>query len=163
MKNIHTRINAVVEYMTMAFLLIMTVDVAAIVFARYVLRHTYPWGEEIALLSFVWLGFFSMALAVRDDTHLKITFYDRFLPLRLLALSNKANKLLMLVFCSFGVFLAVKMCFVSRFSNLPGTGWNACVMYLPVLAGCLLTSYYLIIDLIGRKTDGDNRDCHPHH
>jgi len=147
MNKINQKINVAVEYITIFFLVMITIDVSYIVFARYILHHTYPWGEEIALLGFVWMGFFSMALGVRDDTHLKITFYDQFLPQYILNLSNKINKILVLIFSIFGVFLAIKMCFISKFSNLPGTGLNSYVMYLPVLFGFLLTIYYSILNL----------------
>lgn len=152
--------NRLTECITMLCLVIMTLDVTFTVFMRYVMDTGYPWGEEIALLSWIWLGFLSSSLAVRDDTHLKLTFYDRFLSARFIQWSNTANTIIMLMFCVFGVILGGKMCFVARFSELPGTGLNTLFVYLPVPFGFILTGYYLALDLAGRKADGDNDSNH---
>lgn len=78
-KKIDYYFNKLVEYLGMMLLLIMTVIVSWVVFSRFVLNKTPAWGEEGALLCMVWFGFLCMALGVRDNRHISIEFYDKYL------------------------------------------------------------------------------------
>ena len=136
--------NRLVEGIAMICLAVMAISVSYIVFMRYVLNTGYPWGEEVALLSWIWLGFLSSALAVRDDTHMKLTFIDKYLPASVIKISNIANMLIMIAVSACGIYLGIGMCLLARFSELPGTGLSSAVVYLPVPIGFAITLLYLI-------------------
>jgi len=72
--------NAVVESACKVMLIILVLTVCWVVFGRYVLHRTPPWGEELALLTMVWFGLLSGSLAIRRDAHLRITVVDFILP-----------------------------------------------------------------------------------
>lgn len=47
---------------------------------RYVFSFTLFWLEEIARISFVWLIYFCVASAARENRHIRIGLIDMFLP-----------------------------------------------------------------------------------
>lgn len=47
---------------------------------RYVLQDSLAWSDELALLSFTWLVFLTAALAVEDNTHVRIELIEKVLP-----------------------------------------------------------------------------------
>ncbi len=136
--------NRLVEGIAMGCLAVMATSVLYIVFMRYILNTGYPWGEEVALLSWVWLGFFSSALAIRDDTHMKLTFADKYLPARVIEISNVFNMIIMIAISALGIYMGIDMCILARFSELPGTGLSSIAAYLPVPIGFAISIVFLI-------------------
>lgn len=43
------------------------------VFCRYVLNHSLPWPEEVAVIFSAWLGFLGASIAVRERMHVGFT------------------------------------------------------------------------------------------
>jgi TRAP-type C4-dicarboxylate transport system permease small subunit len=43
------------------------------VFCRYVLNHSLPWPEEVAVVFSAWLGFLGASIAVRERMHVGFT------------------------------------------------------------------------------------------
>jgi TRAP-type C4-dicarboxylate transport system permease small subunit len=85
--------------------LVIQVFACAVVFVgRYVLGDTPAWADPVAMLCMVWLCILSSALAVRTDSHLRITIIDPFLSRRrLLCLEVLAS----IVVLAVAVFLIV--------------------------------------------------------
>ncbi len=50
------------------------------IFFRYALNSSLAWADEIALLAFVWLTFLSSAIAVEDNSHVRIEILTDLLP-----------------------------------------------------------------------------------
>lgn len=58
----------------------MVVVTTYVVFGRYVLNSSPSWGEELSLMCMVYMSMISAALAIRKDTHIRMTIVDLFLP-----------------------------------------------------------------------------------
>lgn len=82
-------VNRLLNGILVVVFIIMMLAVTLQVFFRYVLNNPLSGSEEIARLTLVWVTFVGSAVAVRDNTHLKIDFLVERLSAgwRLLALS----------------------------------------------------------------------------
>ena len=58
----------------------LVIVTAYVVCGRYVLKSSPSWGEELALMCMVYMSMISAALAIRKDTHIRMTIVDLFLP-----------------------------------------------------------------------------------
>lgn len=47
---------------------------------RYILQDSLAWSDEVALLCFTWMVFLTAALAVRDNSHVRVEVLDNILP-----------------------------------------------------------------------------------
>lgn len=122
-----------------ALLLAQVFIVAYVVFGRFVLHSTPAWGEETALICMVWFCLISATLPVRDNTHLRMTIIEMFLPAKVIKMIDKANHVI--TFC-FGLFMVVSGFEVTKLTTmnvLPGIGITAAWLYVAVpLAGFTL-------------------------
>jgi TRAP-type C4-dicarboxylate transport system permease small subunit len=56
---------------------------------RYVLQNSLAWSDEVALLCFTWMVFLTAALAVRDNSHVRVELVNNLLPERINWLLNQ--------------------------------------------------------------------------
>ncbi|GAU75588.1 TRAP transporter small permease [Fusibacter sp. 3D3] len=83
-----------VAYKIVLFLckLLLVVDILITTMAvtgRYVSFIPDPsWSEEVVLTCMVYMAVLSAALAIRKNTHIRMTAFDRFIPKRLLLVSD---------------------------------------------------------------------------
>lgn len=69
---------------------VMTTIVTLQVILRFVFNSGFSWAEELARFLFVWLMYFSISYATRNNAHIRITFLiDK--------LSEKAGKVLAII------------------------------------------------------------------
>ena len=47
------------------------------VFTRYVLNSSPSWAEEISRVLMIWMSLLAVSLAVKDDSHVRISFLDK--------------------------------------------------------------------------------------
>lgn len=139
MKKFYDHIYNVAFIFCKLLFIVMIVITVYVVFGRYVL-HSHPvWGEEVVLLSMTYMALISAALAIRDDSHMKMTVIEYVLP-------KKAVEVLKLIaFCSifiFSIFMIVegtKFTLTMRLSRLTGLRIATSWQYLSVpLAGLIL-------------------------
>ncbi len=122
----------VVEAIGSYMMAIMVIIVFYQVFARYILRNTPAWSEEIALLFMTAYGFLSIATGIGRQVHLSITvLYDRFPPKGRRVMDWLSNGLSVL----FGLFLMIegyKFTVLTWSSQLPATGLPNGVQYMVI-------------------------------
>lgn len=80
LKKIYDIIFNIVEAAAVIFMSGMVIVAVYSVFMRYVMNSAPRWGDEIALLCMVWFGFLSAAVALKEDRHIRINFWNLFLP-----------------------------------------------------------------------------------
>ena len=54
---------------------VMVVTITWQILMRYVFDSPIMWGEELSRISYAWFCFFGVALATRDEAHLKVEFF----------------------------------------------------------------------------------------
>ena len=61
-----------VEWICLALMVILSVDLMLGVFSRYVLASTFTWYDEIARACFVWVVFLGAAVGVKRGAHFRL-------------------------------------------------------------------------------------------
>lgn len=140
-------INNIIEFLSKSLLVLMTLVVSWVVFSRFFLARTPAWGEELALLCMVWFGFLSMAIGVRDNLHLSVNIFDRFLSKSAQNVMDWFSRFLILGFGWFMVVEGIKMSQVAAGNTMPGTKLSSAVLYAAVPVGGIGIIYYLVTEL----------------
>lgn len=87
-------------------MLVMDVVITAVAVAgRYISFIPDPkWSEEVVLTLMIYMALIGSALAVRNQSHIRITAFDRYLPARVLKWIDVFDDLVVLVFSLIMVF-----------------------------------------------------------
>lgn len=84
MSRLLDRASALANGLALAIAAVMAVLMIAClcgeVFFRYVLRHSLPWSEEVALLLFTWAVLLYGAVGVREGFHVRVSVMADCLP-----------------------------------------------------------------------------------
>lgn len=123
----------------------MTVIVFVEVISRYVFNYTPSWSEEVTILLMTWMAFLGMALGIKSNTHLQISFLVDRMP-------GAVKKVFLcfdeIVVVAFGVVLlvfGVMICRESTGSVMSSTGLPEYTAYLMVpCTGVLVVIYSCI-------------------
>ena len=140
-----------VEYVCKFSLVVQLTVVSGVVFGRFVLNYTPAWGEEMALFAMVWFGLLSASTAVRDDSHLSLTFLDEKLPRRVKRLRDIVVLILIALFGLFFVVEGFNLVELTRNNSLPGMGISSSLLY----AAIPVSGVAIIVQVIARA-----RDCY---
>lgn len=70
--------NAIINFCCVVLLTAQTLAIIMMVFGRYFFGHVPSWTEQFAIFCMVWFGMFSIALGVRNDSHVKVELVDAF-------------------------------------------------------------------------------------
>jgi len=119
-------------------LVLQVVLVCYIVFARFVLNDSPPWGEEVALLFMVWFCLLSPPEALHENRHLAISLSQNYLPGSVLRIIDAINHLLVLVFAAFMVIEGTNLTMLTSRNILPGMGISASILYASVPAAGII-------------------------
>jgi TRAP-type C4-dicarboxylate transport system permease small subunit len=96
------------------------------VFSRYVLRHSFSWTEELALIFFILSIYFGATAAVRRKQHLRLeVILNKMSPKGKLVLEIINN----LVFMAFNIIILTGL--QSLIARLHGTGVRTAVTSIP--------------------------------
>lgn len=68
--------NSVINFICVVLLTAQAVSILTMVAGRYIFNKVPPWSEQFALFCMIWFAMFSIALAVRDDSHVKMEVID---------------------------------------------------------------------------------------
>ncbi len=75
-------LNRVAILLAVIMAVLMIGCLCAEVFFRYMLRHSLPWSEEVALLLFTWVVLLFGSIGVREAFHVRISLAINLLPKR---------------------------------------------------------------------------------
>lgn len=76
-------VDAIVRWVIIALMLVMTVAVCLQILFRYVFNVPLGWSEEMARFAFVWVSFFGASALMRMREHINVTIFLDRLPARL--------------------------------------------------------------------------------
>ena len=114
--------NRIIEFFCVLLLTAQTVSVIIMVFGRYLFNSVPQWSEQFALFCMTWFAMFSIALAVRDDSHVKMEVIDHLVSPRALnyikAFGNLCTAVFGLVMVLYGVGLT-KLTWSTKMSVFP--------------------------------------------
>ncbi|HBF36219.1 MAG TPA: hypothetical protein DDW50_02745 [Firmicutes bacterium] len=129
-----TALESLLENWCKFLLLVQIVIVAYVVFGRYVLKSTPGWGEASALMAMVWFGLMSASIGLRDDSHIKITFLEKYFSPVLIQWTDRLNLLLIFLFGIFMLVEGFKLTLLTSLNILTGLNIPSSWLYASVPA-----------------------------
>jgi C4-dicarboxylate transporter DctQ subunit len=70
----------VAEKTALILVIIMILNIWAAVLFRYVLHASLFWSEELGRYMMIWFGYLGCALAIRENSHVNLTFFTNIFP-----------------------------------------------------------------------------------
>ena len=145
------RIN---EAMCKLLLVALVLVVGFSVFGRYVLGWTPAWGVPIASMAMIAIAFLGTSLAIYDESHLKLSLIDLFLPARVIRWLDRLHTMLILGFGVLLVYHGIRLADLGRLSRIPGLGIRTFWFYLIVpVSGFVLVVH--CVERLMRPVKGD--------
>ena len=130
------------EWICLALMVILSIDLLLGVFSRYVLVRTFTWYDEIARACFVWLTFLGAAVGVKRQAHFRLhMIVDRLSP-RLRQVTVLLLPLTVIIFA--GVLIQQGLVFLDlgRFQQTPVMGMPKTWIYVAIpIGGALMVLY----------------------
>jgi TRAP-type C4-dicarboxylate transport system permease small subunit len=117
-----------------------------IVIGRYVFNSTPPWGEPAILLLMVWFSLLSSALAIKEDTHIRMSVIDLILPKRGLKVFKGFYAILITIFSLFMIKAGYELIILTQKSIIPGLKISSGWLY----ASVLVSGFCILVALIGK-------------
>jgi len=87
----------------------LTVLLSVQIVNRYVFQTSMVWVEEIARISFVWMIYFAVAGAARENRHVRVGIIDLFLPPRALRVVTLVADAIVFAFSLVVVWLGIAL------------------------------------------------------
>jgi len=88
MKKITQFLSTFERTVSYVLVVLLTLILFTQIINRYIFSTSFVWLEEIARISFVWLIYFSVASAARENAHIRVGIVDLFLPPSVVKLLN---------------------------------------------------------------------------
>lgn len=145
------------EWIVRILLVFVTLLISVQVLLRAVFSYSIPWSEEVALMIFIYITFFTMAITVRHDQHLRVElFVSKFKRGGKQAIEFFDN-LIMLVISLMMLYTGIQLVQYGVASIMPATRWPTSIIYLPTPICGALASIQQILRLTGISTSESAR------
>jgi len=133
-----------VEWVCMALMVVLSLDLLLGVFSRYVMVRTFTWYDEIARGCFVWLTFLGAAVGVKRHAHFRLHIVvDRLSP-RLRQVTVFLLPLVVIVFASVLIQQGLVFLELGKFQQTPVMGLSKMWIYVAIpIGGALMILYSL--------------------
>ena len=133
-----------VEWVCMALMVVLSLDLLLGVFSRYVMVRTFTWYDEIARGCFVWLTFLGAAVGVKRRSHFRLHIVvDRLSP-RLRQVTVFLLPLVVIVFASVLIQQGLVFLELGKFQQTPVMGLSKMWIYVAIpIGGALMILYSL--------------------
>lgn len=136
-------IDAAVDLVGFILLTAIVVIIILGVVARYVFNSSFPWTEELATWTFVWLTFVGVAAGHRENRHINIGLVESFF-------GPAGQRLLkavvaMIVAYTTAMLFAGSVGVIDRIGGLSSAlQWPSYVKFLMIPASCVISLVYLV-------------------
>lgn len=132
------------EKLCMVALVVMTFVTFAQAFNRYVLKSSFVWAEELAILGMIWIAFLGSTIAIRKSSHTRIDFVINMLPARARRVIEVVDYLLMACFCGYLFYASIALVNANVGVLTTGLKVPRAVMYAALTFGMASMVIYLI-------------------
>lgn len=117
------------------------------VFGRYFLPRTPSWCEELSRVLMVWMSLMSAALAIKDDTHVQMSVFDKLFGKVGLKVRDTIFALLNIGFCGVLFWKGWDLVVQTHRTQLAASGLPSSVLYGAACAGGLAMAIMLVYQL----------------
>ena len=135
------KINRLVENICAALMILLTLETCYVVIMRRVFNNTPTWGEIIARLLLVYACLLGYSIGVREDTHIRIDCFDRFIPKKVLTVLDWFTTICLAGVSVFAIVEGIKLTILCSKNVISGLGIPSSWMMVCVPTGgifCLL-------------------------
>ncbi len=133
-----------VEWVCLALMVALCLDLMLGVFSRYVLFSTFTWYDEIARICFVWLVFLGAAVGVKRQAHFRLHLVVDALSPRARWVAGLFGRLVVMGFAAALVRQGWAFVELGRFQQTPVMGLPKSWVYLAMpVGGALIILYSL--------------------
>jgi TRAP-type C4-dicarboxylate transport system permease small subunit len=119
-------------------LVAITLVTVAQVFLRFIMNSPTSWSEEMALLLLIWFGLLAVAVGIRRQEHVAITFLRDLLPLPLALSLDYLAQFSMAGFMFAVMYYGQDLIALTGVQVLPASGLPKSLLYIPAIVGGLL-------------------------
>ncbi len=125
------------EWIVRILLVFITIIISLQVFLR-AFNYSIHWIEEVALIAFIYITFFTLAIAMRYDLHLRIEMFVSRLPKTGRKNIELFDNLVLLLISILMLYTGIKLTAYGVASIMPATRWPTSIIYLPTpIAGVM--------------------------
>lgn len=129
--------NSVVNFICVVLLTAQTVSILIMVAGRYIFNKVPAWSEQFALFCMIWFAMFSIALAVRDDSHVKMEVVDALVSPKALLGFKLFGNICTMIFGIIMVIFGVKISALTWTTKLSAFRVPTGLQYFSAVAGGL--------------------------
>ncbi len=146
-KKIEKFFTEVANWLCIIALLIIVFLLMVVVIGRYFFSYTPSWSEELALFCLTWVGLFSSCIAENNDTHIRLSFIDRYYPPVVLRVCGIIRYFLKLAFFTLMLWYGIRI-----FSTTKQMYASVKLSFKwQVLPGIFMAAFCLVFDLLKFK------------
>lgn len=146
LRKIYGRFFVAVEYLCVFFQGAMVCILAYGVFMRYVLNNSPRWTDEISIFCMIWFSLVGAAVALKENRHIRIQFWEAFLPPKVMKILELVVHMIVLVFLCWFLTQAISLTRLTGATRLTGSGIPLKFEYMAEPVAVVL----MIIAAIGR-------------
>lgn len=138
-----TKFFDTVHFLFMSFcklcFIAMVLITSYVVFGRFVLNNSPVWGEPIVLMCMVYMSLISASLAIRSDTHIRMTIIDLIVPENVVNFCKGLAQVMIFGFSIFMIINGWQFAMLAGKNVITGVGIKSMWLYLSVpMAGVAL-------------------------
>ena len=134
---ISDRYNAFINFICVVLLTAQVVSILIMVAGRYFFSKVPVWSEQFSLFCMIWFAMFSIALAVRDDSHVKMEVVDMLVTPKILLGFKLFGNLCTLAFGVIMVIFGTKISALTWSTKLSAFRVPSGLQYFSAVAGGL--------------------------
>lgn len=146
-----------VDFISTVFVCGMVGVVAMQVVLRYIFRHPYVWGDELAQWLFVWVIYLAASVLTRDDAHLTVSIITDHLSPRVNQWRKLVVNIVVLTFLVIVMKQSVLLLKTVGSASSPGMGiptglfFGSCLVFVVISAiEMIRQSFGLLRTLLGK-------------
>ncbi len=135
----------------------MVIVTSFVVFNRFIIKNSLVWGEPIALMCMVYMSLVSAALAIRKDTHIRMTVIDFIASEKIIGVMNAFAHIFIFIFGLFMIIYGWNFSMIAGRNIITGVGIKSMWLYLTApfagVAICLM-EIERAINFVDRRRKG---------
>lgn len=108
----------------------MVIITSYVVFNRFVIKNSLVWGEPVVLMCMVYMSLVSAALAIRNDTHIRMSVIDFIAPEKVLAIMSAVAHIFIFGFGLFMIVYGWQFSLLAGRNIITGVGIRSMWLYL---------------------------------
>jgi TRAP-type C4-dicarboxylate transport system permease small subunit len=143
------KIFVILEWLSRIILVIMTLLVSAQVVSRSGLNISIKWAEEVSLICMIYITFFTLALGIHYDSHLRIEMFMQWLPKKGRRALEFINNLLLLFVAIMMVYYGWRLAMYGRASLMPAIHVPTTIIYIPTPVAGIVSCIHLFFRIFG--------------